>query len=324
MPWIGAPAVWSKIGRGEHVSIGIIDTGIDYTHADFGGSGVVAEYDANNQERRRAGTFPTAKVKGGFDFAGPTYNANVPTPCLTRCGSAGRQRPRQSRRGYCGRLGVAGSVGQGVAPAADLYALKVFSDAAGSTDLTSLAIEWAMDPNGDGDMSDHLDVINMSLGSPFGEPADPSAISANNAADIGIIVATSAGNEGDFPYITGAPAVASSAISTAANTPGGRLSSRVTVNSPAAVAGVKPSIEGAGPVTLAQSGPDHGAGRASRAAHWLRAIDECGEPRGNIAVRPRRASRRAELRLPREVHPGAASRREGDHRLQQRGRCDRS
>ncbi|HKU12815.1 MAG TPA: S8 family serine peptidase, partial [Steroidobacteraceae bacterium] len=70
----------------------------------------------------------------------------------------------------------------------------------------------------------------------------------------GIIVATSAGNEGDFPYITGAPGVASSAIASAANTPGGRLSSRVTVNSPAAVAGVKTSIEGAGPVTLAQTG----------------------------------------------------------------------
>ena len=56
-----------------------------------------------------------------------------------------------------------------------------------------------MDPNGDGDMSDHLDVINMSLGSPFGEPADPSAISTNNAAAVGIIVATSAGNEGDIP-----------------------------------------------------------------------------------------------------------------------------
>ena len=76
--------------------------------------------------------------------------------------------------GTAAGLGVQGSIGSGVAPGADLYALKVFSDTSGSTDVTSQAIEWAMDPNGDGDMSDHLDVINMSLGSPFGEPADPS------------------------------------------------------------------------------------------------------------------------------------------------------
>ena len=79
--------------------------------------------------------------------------------------------------GTAAGIGVPGSVGPGVAPGAELYALKVFGDAGGTTDVTSLAIEWAMDPNGDGDMSDHLDVINMSLGSPFGEPDDPSAIS---------------------------------------------------------------------------------------------------------------------------------------------------
>ena len=260
VPWVGAPAVWSKIGRGENISIGIIDTGIDYTHADFGGSGNVAEYTANNKNVIEPGTFPTAKVKGGFDFAGPTYNANdptsVPQPDPDPLDGNGHG---SHVAGTAAGIGVQGSVGQGVAPAADLYALKVFSDGGGSTDVTSQAIEWAMDPNGDGDMSDHLDVINMSLGSPFGEPADPSAISTNNAAAVGIIVATSAGNEGDFPYITGAPGVASSAISTAANIPGGRFYPRFRVNAPAAVEGTYPSLEGAGPVTFLQSGPITGA-----------------------------------------------------------------
>ena len=110
--------------------------------------------------------------------------------------------------GTAAGIGVAGSVGAGVAPGASLYALKVFGDDGGSTNLTSLAIEWAMDPNGDGDMSDHLDVINMSLGAPFGNPNDPSAISSQNAAELGIVVVASAGNEGTTPYVTGAPAVA--------------------------------------------------------------------------------------------------------------------
>lgn len=285
VPWIGAPAVWSKIGRGEHVRIGIIDTGIDYTHADFGGSGSVAEYDANNKNVIEPGTFPTAKVKGGFDFAGPTYDANdptsVPQPDADPLDGNGHG---SHVAGTAAGIGVPGSVGQGVAPGADLYALKVFSDAGGSTDVTSQAIEWAMDPNGDGDMSDHLDVINMSLGSPFGEPADPSAISTNNAAAVGIIVATSAGNEGDFPYITGAPGVASSAIATAATTPGGRLSSRVTVNSPASVAGVKPSIEGAGPVTLAQTGPITGLVVPAEPRTGCAPLTNAASLAGNIAL----------------------------------------
>jgi len=39
VPFIGAPVVWQGTPRlrGEGVKIAIIDTGIDYTHANFGG-----------------------------------------------------------------------------------------------------------------------------------------------------------------------------------------------------------------------------------------------------------------------------------------------
>ncbi len=58
-------------------------------------------------------------------------------------------------------------IGPGSAPQAQLYALRVFG-CGGGTNLTVQAIDWATDPNGDNDMSDRLDVINMSLGSALG------------------------------------------------------------------------------------------------------------------------------------------------------------
>ena len=51
------------------------------------------------------------------------------------------------------------TIGPGVAPKADLYALRVFG-CVGSTDVVVDAIDWAVE-NG-------IDVINMSLGSAFG------------------------------------------------------------------------------------------------------------------------------------------------------------
>jgi hypothetical protein len=44
VPFIGTPAVWQGTPgfRGENIKIAIIDTGIDYTHANFGGPGTVA------------------------------------------------------------------------------------------------------------------------------------------------------------------------------------------------------------------------------------------------------------------------------------------
>jgi subtilisin family serine protease len=252
VPAIGAPVVWQKYKvKGKGIRIAIIDSGIDYLHKNFGGKGDPAEYAANNKNVIEDDTFPTAKVVGGYDFAGPTYNADIagstPTPDPDPLDGNGHG---SHVAGTAAGFGVEGSIGPGVAPEALLYAFKVFNDTEGSTNLVSDAIERALDPNQDGNMKDHVDVINMSLGSPFGDPDDPSAISAENAANLGVIVVTSAGNESKVPYVVGSPSVAPSVISTAAVTAAGRQATRVTVTAPANLARSYNNLEGNGGVKL--------------------------------------------------------------------------
>lgn len=244
VPLTGALQVWANATpyQGDGVDIGIIDTGIDYTHKNFGGPGTPAAYSGNNRTVVEPGTFPTAKVVGGYDFAGDNYDANgrfgsvipTPDPDPLDCGGHGshvagtaaglgvlKTGANPAPADYAAYAGLAQGdyinlwkIGPGMAPRANLYALKVFG-CSGSTDLTDLAIEWAVDPNGDGDLSDHLDVINMSLGSAYGSENDPSAIASNNAVLAGVIVVASAGNNGDVYYVSGSPGVARMALSVA-------------------------------------------------------------------------------------------------------------
>src|SRR5262249_34582963 len=65
--------------------------------------------------------------------------------------------------------------------------------------------------------NDGVDVINMSLGSPFGTADDASAVASTNVAKAGMIVVASAGNNGANQYLTGAPSTGTGASSVAAN-----------------------------------------------------------------------------------------------------------
>lgn len=227
---LGIPGeVWEDLGyTGEGVKIAVIDTGIDYTHANFGGSGDPAVFAANDPNEIEPGTFPTTKVVGGWDFVGDDYDASSddeatatpqPDPDPIDCNAHGTH-VAGTAAGFGVDEGVtyAGTydegldpatldIGPGMAPRAELYALKVFG-CAGSTDVTVDAIDWAV--------QEGVDVINMSLGSLFGRATDPSAIASTNAVEAGIVVVASAGNSGDIRYITGSPASSDGAISVAA------------------------------------------------------------------------------------------------------------
>jgi subtilisin family serine protease len=240
VPFIDAPAAWSGLAgvHGERVKIGIIDTGIDYTHSNFGGPGTVAAFNAA-LAAKQANQLPDAswygpnapKVKGGIDLVGDSYNADptspkyqpVPRPGVNPldcyghgshvAGTAAGYGVTSTGATYNGPYNssiystTTFRIGPGVAPKADLYAIRVFG-CEGSTDVVVDALNWAV--------ANRMDVVNMSLGSAYGDPSDPDVEATNNAADAGIIVVASAGNSKSAPYITGSPGIAERAISVAA------------------------------------------------------------------------------------------------------------
>ena len=112
---------------GEGVTIGIIDTGVDYTHGDLGEC---------TTEEFLAGT--CGKVVGGYDFINNDNNPMDDHGHGTHVAAT-----------VLGD-GVAddGTILKGVAPDADIYAYKVFPNS--YEDVIISAIERSADPNQDG------------------------------------------------------------------------------------------------------------------------------------------------------------------------------
>ena len=227
---IGAPQAWVNPSNiGKKVKVAIVDTGIDYTHANFGGPGTIAAW--NTAVANSAGPADpmlfgilAPKVKGGIDLAGDAYNgSNTPVPdsnpldCNGHgshvAGTAAGFGVTALGATYTGKYSTAAYtqnafiIGPGVAPGADLYAVRVFG-CTGSTSLVSEAIDWAV--------ANDIDVISMSLGRSFGGADNADSLAIHNATDAGIFVVAAAGNNGPIPYIMSAPSSTDGAISVAA------------------------------------------------------------------------------------------------------------
>lgn len=175
LPLISADDAWKlndSQGRnltGHDMTIAVIDTGINYSHPDLGG--------CSWQEFR---TGNCAKVIDGYDFTNLDNNPMDDNSHGTHC------------------AGIASGNGtvKGVAPDARLIAYKVLdSEGSGYESDLVLAIDHAMDPDRDGNTSDHYDVISLSIGG-LGDPDDLMSRAVDRATKAGVVVAVAAGNSG--------------------------------------------------------------------------------------------------------------------------------
>ncbi|KAI0319168.1 pyrolysin [Amylostereum chailletii] len=178
---------------GAGIKIGIIDTGIDYTHPALGGA-----------------FGPGNKVVGGYDLVGDNYDGtNTPVPDddpLDQCAGHGTH--------------VAGIIGanpgnpfniSGVAYKASLSSYRVFGCAKGATVTDDVLVEALLRGAKDGQ-----DILTLSIGGPDGWTESSSSVVASRIAASGKVVTIAAGNEGSSgSWYSSSPSNGINAISVA-------------------------------------------------------------------------------------------------------------
>ncbi len=263
VPYVGSAAVRAAGFDGTGVVVAVIDSGIDYTHRHLGGPGTpeayVAAYGAGPGDARstsRDGLFPTAKVVRGHDFVGEQW-----PQCAEGVDCRSEDDDPIDHEGHgthvadilAGRS--ADGLHQGVAPGASLVALKACSSVSASCHGVALlkAMDYALDPDGDGDTSDAVDVINLSLGAGYGQQEDDLGHAAASAVRLGVVVVAAAGNGANRPYIVGSPASASGVIAVAQTEAPATTGFPLVVDEPPAAAG---TYSGTATVSWAPIGPE--------------------------------------------------------------------
>ena len=149
--------------RGEGVRVGIIDTGLDAGHPAFEGASVVAWKDL---------------VKGrGSPYDDDGHGTSMASIIAAQGGL------------------------RGGAPRVELIIVRVIDDDGMADDRRIAdAIDFCLDPDGDGSYSDGADIISLSLGGKIERFAqligDITAYAVNQAVQNGVLVVAAAGNDG--------------------------------------------------------------------------------------------------------------------------------
>ncbi|MGG2024477.1 S8 family serine peptidase [Gottfriedia sp. S16(2024)] len=189
---VQAQKVWEQYGyKGEGLLVGVVDSGIDWTHKDMTLSDAAKAKEKWTKDKFDQfvtttdvnETWYSDKVPSGYDWADNDTNV-IPGPKGSSHGTH-----------VSGTIGANGndSTGgvAGIAPGVQLLAEKVFSDNGGGAyeDDIIAGIEHAVTMG--------ADVINMSLGSDAGyvdENYDPIQKAIRNATEKGTLVVVAAGN----------------------------------------------------------------------------------------------------------------------------------
>ncbi|HRJ43916.1 MAG TPA: S8 family serine peptidase, partial [Caldilineaceae bacterium] len=167
--WIGAQDIQNAGFDGTGIRVAVIDSGIDYTHEHLGGSGLQADTNkalAQASQAADPALYPSAKVVGGYDFVGSQWTGTTVTTLSPDPNPMDDQAGGINGHGTHVASIIAGvktaKLGQGVAPGAQLYALKVCSSVSTSCSGVAIqqALDWSSDPNGDLFFDDRVDVVN--------------------------------------------------------------------------------------------------------------------------------------------------------------------
>src|SRR6266567_1393182 len=217
---IGAPTLWAADGEqanaGAGIRIGIIDTGIDFTHPFLTDNSLVVpagfpKCDALDSSVHQANV--SCKYVSNKVIVAKMF-------CTQAICVAFDAQAKQDHGSHVSGIaaGVAntcapfvGCTMSGIAPKAFLGAYNVFPG--NVTDASSADIAMAVDAA----VADGMDVLNLSLG---GTPTahDPLVTAVNNAADAGVVVAIAAGNAGPSPGTIESPGIAEKVITVGAST----------------------------------------------------------------------------------------------------------
>lgn len=164
---------------GKGITVGVIDTGVDYTHPDL--------------KRNYA---------GGHDLVDNDRDP-METLALGRATIHGTH--------VAGIIAANGKI-KGVAPEASIMAYRALGPGGGgTTEQVLAAIDQAI--------KDKVDIVNLSLGNDINGPDLPISLALNRAVDRGIVAVAASGNSGPNVWSVGSPGTASKAISVGASTP---------------------------------------------------------------------------------------------------------
>ena len=212
---------------GQGIRVAVLDSGVDYTHALFGGSGNVHDFEqaTKSTSPRADGLFPTQRVVAGHDFIPTTTSTSDDTNPIDKKGGHGTM--------------VASCI-TAVAPQAEIIALKVCSNSGSCPDYAVIeALDFAFEHG--------AKVANLSLGQPYidGYYYVLTRI-LEDMTKLGMVIVVASGNYGNHQFILSGLADAPNAITVGATSSATGRMAFFSSRGPGILNGLKPDISAPG------------------------------------------------------------------------------